>query len=326
MPWVPTCTGGTSTNLGTKAFLATKSTAVDVTGKLPHLTEAFNADSNKACPGNWIMDVFSDRISFHPRSNGASAEEQTTLLDAALLKAKGEEHSAIVACNGSIPQDTTEQALAAARVWIGDRMVKQTRQASGRATAPDAELHAIQAGIGMAMAITGVDHIYIFTDHLPSAERAVDLGIHSGQWRSLEVCTRLQFWMGADPARHISFISVNSKLKWSIHQNVHEYVSDRSFSVVRGWHPATSLAYLCMAKVVACQDEWNRLFGTSKYPEEVFSIFVTTMTKILSHCTLGEGHGLNIWRCLHYVQGSAAASSTMFLSGRLELGLTCPTR
>ncbi|KAJ3564068.1 hypothetical protein NP233_g8532 [Leucocoprinus birnbaumii] len=200
-------------NLGTKAFLATKSTAVDVAGKLPRLMEAFNADSNEACPGNWIMDVFSDRISFHPRPNGASADEQIALLDATLLRAKGEEHSAIVACDGSILQDSTEQALAAARVWIGDRMIKQTRQASGRATAPDAELHAIWASIGMATAIAGVDHIYVFTDHLPSAERAVDPGIHSGQWRSLEVCTRLRSWLGADPVRHVSFILVNSKLK-----------------------------------------------------------------------------------------------------------------
>ncbi|KAJ3553845.1 hypothetical protein NP233_g12554 [Leucocoprinus birnbaumii] len=49
-------------NLGTKAFLATKSMAVDVAGKLPRLMEAFNADSGEACPGNSIMDVFSDRI------------------------------------------------------------------------------------------------------------------------------------------------------------------------------------------------------------------------------------------------------------------------
>ncbi|KAJ3552246.1 hypothetical protein NP233_g12924 [Leucocoprinus birnbaumii] len=252
-------------NLGTKAFLATKSTAVDVAGKLPRLMEVFDADSSEARPSNRIMDIFSDRISFHPRPNGASPEEQTTLLDATLLKAKGQEHSAIVACDASVPQDSTKQALAAARVWIRDCMVRQTRQASSRATAPDAELYAIRASIGMAMAIAGIDHIYVFTDHLPSAEQAVDLGIHSEQWRSLEVCTRLWSWLGTDPVRRISFISVNSTLKWSVHQNVHEYVSNWSFSVAHGWCPATSLAYLHMAEVAACQDEWNRLFSTSKY-------------------------------------------------------------
>ncbi|KAJ3571022.1 hypothetical protein NP233_g4021 [Leucocoprinus birnbaumii] len=209
-------------NLGTKAFLVTKSMAVDVAGKLPHLMEAFDADSNEARPSNWIMDAFSNRISFHPRPNGASADEQITLLGVTLLKAKGKEHLAIVVCDSSVPQDSTIQALAVARVWIGDCMVRQTCQASGRATAPDAELHAIWAGISMATAIAGIDHIHVFTDHLPSAEQVVNLRIHSGQWRSLEVCTRLQSWLGADPARRISFISVNSKLKWSIHQNVHD--------------------------------------------------------------------------------------------------------
>ncbi|KAJ3570530.1 hypothetical protein NP233_g4347 [Leucocoprinus birnbaumii] len=252
-------------NLSTKAFLATKSTAVDVAGKLPCLTEAFDADSGKAWPGNQIMDVFSNRISFYPRPNGVSADEQITLHDATLLKAKGEEHSAIVACDGSVPQDSTEQALAVARVWIGDHMVKQTRQASSRAMAPDTELHAIWASISMAMAIAGVDHIYVFTDHLPSAEQVVDPGIHSGQWRSLEVCTRLWSWLGADPARCISFILVNSKLKWSIHQSVHKYVSNQSFSIAHSRHPATLVAYLCTAEVAVCRDEWNRLFGMSKY-------------------------------------------------------------
>ncbi|KAJ3568089.1 hypothetical protein NP233_g5945 [Leucocoprinus birnbaumii] len=113
-------------NLGTKAFLVTKSMAVDVAGKLPCLTETFNVDSNAAHPGNQIMDVFSNRVSFHPRPNGASADEQTTLLDAILLKAKGKDCSAIVACDSSVPQDSTVQALAAARVWIRDHMVRRT--------------------------------------------------------------------------------------------------------------------------------------------------------------------------------------------------------
>ncbi|KAJ3552026.1 hypothetical protein NP233_g12966 [Leucocoprinus birnbaumii] len=111
-------------NLGTKGFLATKSMAVDVAGKLPCLMEAFNNDSDEACPSNGIMDIFSDRISFHPRPNGASANKQTTLLDAILHKAKGEDHSAIMACNTSVSQDSTVQALAVARVWIRDPMVK----------------------------------------------------------------------------------------------------------------------------------------------------------------------------------------------------------
>ncbi|KAJ3564070.1 hypothetical protein NP233_g8531 [Leucocoprinus birnbaumii] len=162
-------------NLGTKAFLVTKSIAVDVAGKLPCLMEVFDADSSEAHPGNRIMDIFSNRISFHPRPTGVSPEEQTTLLDATLLRAKGEEHLAIVACDTSVPQDSTEQALAAARVWIGDCMVKQTHQASSRATAPDAKLHAIRASIGMATAIAGIDHVYVFMDHLPSAERAVEI-------------------------------------------------------------------------------------------------------------------------------------------------------
>ncbi|KAJ3568090.1 hypothetical protein NP233_g5939 [Leucocoprinus birnbaumii] len=276
-------------NLGTKAFLATKSTVVDVAGKLPRLMEAFNTDSDEAHPGNQIMDVFSDRISFHPRPNGASANEQTTLLDITLLKAKGKEHSAIVACDSSVPQDSTEQALAAARVWIGDHMVKQTCQASSRAMASDAELHAIRASIGMATAIAGVDHIYVFMDHLPSAEQAVDLGIHSGQWRSLEVCTRLRSWLGADPVRCVSFISVNSKLKWSVHQNIHKYVSDQSFSVVCSWHLATSLAYLHMAKVAACRDEWNRLFTMSKYLRRGFLCLCDNNDKDIKPSYLGGG-------------------------------------
>ncbi|KAJ3570518.1 hypothetical protein NP233_g4355 [Leucocoprinus birnbaumii] len=276
-------------NLGTKAFLATKSMAVDVAGKLPCLTEIFDTDSDKAWPGNQIMDVFSNRISFHTRPNSASAEEQTTLLDATLLKARGEEHLAIMACDSSVPQDSTVQALAAARVWIRVCIVRQTRQASGRATAPDAELHAIWAGIGMATTIAGINHIYVFTDHLPSAEQVVDLGIHSGQWRSLEVCTRLQSWVGANPARRVSFILVNSKLKWSIHQNVHEYVSNRSFSIAHGRHPATSLAYLHMAEVAACQDEWNRLFSTSKYLRRGFLRLCDNNDKDLKPSYLGGG-------------------------------------
>ncbi|KAJ3570523.1 hypothetical protein NP233_g4348 [Leucocoprinus birnbaumii] len=84
-------------NLGTKAFLVTKSTAVDVAGKLLCLMEVFDTDSSEAHPGNRIMDVFSDRISFHPRPNSASPEEQTTLLDATLLRAKSEKHSALCA-------------------------------------------------------------------------------------------------------------------------------------------------------------------------------------------------------------------------------------
>ncbi|KAJ3570517.1 hypothetical protein NP233_g4354 [Leucocoprinus birnbaumii] len=147
-------------NLGTKAFLVTKSMAVDVAGKLPRLTEVFDTDSNKACPGNQIMDVFSNRISFHPRPNGASVDEQITLLDATLLKARGKEHSAIVACDSSVPR------IVPCRLWLQ----------------PGSGLEI--ACIGMATAINDINHIYVFTDHLPSAEQAVDLGIQS---RTVEI-------------------------------------------------------------------------------------------------------------------------------------------
>jgi hypothetical protein len=104
-----------------------------------------------------------------------------------------------VVTNALVPTKGKWQAALAACLRHGGKFLWRTRCAAGRVTAPDAELYAIQIGLGLAMAVPKAKSIKLFMDHFAMARKAVDPSIHAGQGHSLEVCRMLANWLGADP-------------------------------------------------------------------------------------------------------------------------------
>jgi hypothetical protein len=104
----------------------------------------------------------------------------------------------LVATDALVPSEGKWQAASAAWLQHGRKFLQRTCHA-GRVTAPDAELYAIQIGLGLAIVVPGAKSIKLFTDHFAVARKAVDPSIHASQGHSLEVCHMLAKWLGANP-------------------------------------------------------------------------------------------------------------------------------
>jgi hypothetical protein len=140
----------------------------------------------------------------------------------------------LVVTDVSVPTKGKWQAALAAWLQHGGKFLQRTCYATGRVTAPDAELYAIRIGLGLATAMPGAKSIKLFTDHFTAVRRAVDPSIHAGQGHSLEVCCMLAEWLGADPEQLVTFVKVLSHLEWGFHKDVHDYVTDLGSQVGMG--------------------------------------------------------------------------------------------
>ena len=104
-----------------------------------------------------------------------------------------------------------------------------------------------------------IEHIILITDSLGSARQAVDPSVHPGQAHSLAVCSILRLFFSQGYSYRIDFWDCPSKAEWSLHQLVHNNVTNTRVSA--GPHPATSIDFLHSKSVISCLDTWRTLFN-----------------------------------------------------------------
>jgi len=129
---------------------------------------------------------------------------------------------------------------------------------AGRTTAPDAKLFTIRLGIAKATSMA-IERIILITDSLGSARRAVDPSMHPGQAHSLAICSVLKLFFSQGHGYRINFWDCLSKAEWSLHQLVHNDVTNTR--VAAGLHPATSIDFLHSKSIISCLDTWKTSFN-----------------------------------------------------------------
>ena len=92
-----------------------------------------------------------------------------------------------------------------------------------------------------------IECIILITDSLGSARQAVDLSVYLGQAHSLAVCSALRLFFSQDYGYRIDFWDCPSKTEWSLHQLVHNDVTNTR--VATGLHPAT---FLYSKSIISC--------------------------------------------------------------------------
>ncbi|PPQ93946.1 hypothetical protein CVT25_015824 [Psilocybe cyanescens] len=157
--------------------------------------------------------------------------------------------------DASLPLSGRHQAIAASILFSGGVERWRARHVAGKVTAPDTELCAIRSAIVNATLRDDCTDIFIFTDLMASARRAVDPSIHSGQGHSVAVCKALQTWFTRKDGQSITF--------WDLHYKAHEYTT--KLKVALGPRPATSFDSLRMQASLSRGASWNVVFQDPKY-------------------------------------------------------------
>ena len=233
---------------------------MDTEASLLNLTECFDPLHAEATPDYRLLDSFPDRISFHPCNRSSLRDCKTHLqsLDRLCLEASSSSSTLVVVTDASVIPSRHMQAVSTAHIWNLDQQVSSSKAPAGRTTVPDAELFAIRLGIAKATSMA-IERIILITDSLGSARQAVDLSVHPGQAHSLAVCSALRLFFSQGHGYRIDFWDCPSKAEWSLHQLVHNDVTNTKVSA--GLHPVTSIDFLHSKSVISCLDIWRISFN-----------------------------------------------------------------
>jgi len=126
-----------------------------------------------------------------------------------------------ISSDASAPTKGVFQASLATLVFRGGNKLAHIVVVGGRATAPNAELMALEMGISTALA-AGCSSLVYFTDSTTAMTNLMDPSPHSGQASSLAACMALQKWLTDNHWRNIHLWYVPSKEEWKIHHEAHE--------------------------------------------------------------------------------------------------------
>jgi hypothetical protein len=107
------------------------------------------------------MDLFSWRIHFE-ESESKEDVDQAKFLERQFDLADAISSCILVATNASVPTKGKWQAALAAWLRHSGKFLHRTCHATGRVTAPDAELYAIWIGLGLATVVPGAKSIKLF--------------------------------------------------------------------------------------------------------------------------------------------------------------------
>ncbi|PPQ95813.1 hypothetical protein CVT25_000711 [Psilocybe cyanescens] len=228
------------------------------------LTETLLPMNPLSRPGVRLMDRFADQVHFDDckisRSDAnKELKQRTKHLDKLRDKISENIGTYYAGTDASLPLSGRYQAIAVSILFSGGR----ARHLADKVTAPDAELYAIRSAIINATSCDDCMDIFIFTDSMASAHRAVDPSIHSGQGHSVAVCEALQTWFTRKDGQSITFVYVPLRLLWDLHYKAHEYATE--LKVALGPRPATSFDSLRMQAALSRGASWNVLFQDPKY-------------------------------------------------------------
>jgi len=236
------------------------SPAKDAIAECAEFMETFQALHPEAQLGNRILDLFPGCIVKHlaPKMSDDSYGDYIKQLDATLASARQDVDTVHILSDASAPTKGAFQASLAALVFRGGTKMAHIVAAGGRATAPNAELMALEMGISTAL-VVGCLSLICFTDSTMAMADLVDLSPHSGQVSSLAVCSTLHKWFTEDHGRILHLWHVPSREEWKIHHEAHEAAKAAKIPLRPGCR--VSFDFTQAAKEVAYWREWHKEFA-----------------------------------------------------------------
>ena len=227
---------------------------------LLNFTESFDSLDAKTILDCRLLDNFSDHIFFHycNRLNLSGCKTYLQSLNYLYLKASSSFFTLVVVTDVSVISSRCIQAVSVTYIWSLGQQILFSKALAGKTTAFDTELFTIRLDIAKATSID-IKCIILITDSLGSARQAVDPSVHPGQAHSLAVCSALRLFFSQGHGYRIDFWDCPSKAEWSLHQLVHNDVTNTRVSA--GPHPATSIDFLRSKSVISCLDTWRTSFN-----------------------------------------------------------------
>ena len=218
-----------------KQRLHLKSPLINVDDKYNKFFPSFSFFNEEFKPGNHLIYLFLDCISFHPCSS--NTKKHIEKLDDIAFRASSNPFSTIVVSNASIKNHI---ATSIAYIHSLKKPVVKTIHRAINITTTKAELFTIWCGINQAVASSNVNHIVVITDSLHATKRILNSSVHPYQIHSVAISQELREFFSKNTYNYIKFWDCPSKQKWLLHYSVDKdtkiIVSTPSFPCKSSWN------------------------------------------------------------------------------------------
>jgi len=159
-------------------------------------------------PGNHIIDIFPDCLSFH--SHILNAKKNISNLEEIIIKASIDSFTTIVVLDASIKNQVNTSI---SHIHFYDKPVVKTLYRVVNIITVKAELFAMQCRINQAIINYNIKHIIIISDSLHVARKIFDSFTHPYQIHSAAVSSELREFFSRDSQNCIKFWDCPSKLQ-----------------------------------------------------------------------------------------------------------------
>ena len=236
-----------------KQRLCMKSALIDMDNKHNELIPSFSFYHEEFRPGNYLIDSFSDRFSFHQHSSNIKKHMEE--LDSTTLRVSSNTSSAIVISNTSIKNHV---ATSISHIYSHNRPITKTIHRMANVSTTKAELFVIWCGINQAVSVTNVNYIVIVMDSLHTTKKIFDSSFHPYQIHSAAILSELREFLSRNANNCIEFWDCPSKQKWPLHVLVNK--DSKSFEFTLSFSYKSSWDYYSKRESDLAISQWRMYF------------------------------------------------------------------
>jgi len=180
--------------------------------KKNEFTPFFDPFNHEFSPGNRLINLFSDRISFHPREK--NVKNYIQILNDLTLRVSSDSSMSLVISDVSIKNNV---AISISHIYIYNKPVIRTLYRAMNVTSTEAELLAIRCSINQFVGHSNIKKIIIITNLLHDAKKIFDSSMHPYQIHSAAISKELREFFTIHNDNSIEFWDCPSNLKWLLH-------------------------------------------------------------------------------------------------------------
>ena len=194
-----------------------KGPLVNMDNQFNKLSPSFISLHPEISPGSRVIDLFSNRFSFHPVSEyNNSHKAQIQRLDNLTIKLLRAPLHALVITNASVKNNTTFIS----HIHVHNKPVIKTLHHTINIMSTEAKLFAIRYGINQATISDNISKIIIITDSIHAVKKIFDPLSHPFQCHTTSILNELQNFFSHNQENSIKFWECPSHCKWHLHNAV----------------------------------------------------------------------------------------------------------
>jgi len=230
---------------------------VDMDNRFNEVFPSFDPLNPEFCPGNRIIDNFSNHFYFHlfAKSSDCSFKLHLQQLDALAIESSVSATNALVITDASVRNNIVSSIT---HIHVHNKPVVKTLHHTVNITSIEVEFFALCCGINQASRSCNISKIVVITDSIHATKKIFDPSSHPLQKQSASILRDLREFFNCHPDNVIKFWECPSKSNWHLHKTIN--INTKSFYLTSLFPNKLSWDFSKKVKSNSIINKWRMTF------------------------------------------------------------------